>query len=245
MLQPLLKRYGVGVLTAVGGAFTVLLSIAMTAALDVIVKRQVVNADLIIGTLVSSFVAPPVWYINLKLADRMMRAEASLQATLRQDALTGLFNRRHFFEIAEIEFERAKRYGNPLSVMMLDLDYFKQINDQYGHLVGDKALIKVAQLCKTMMRSADLVARYGGEEFAILLPQTGIDEAELLAERLRTSIGALDILIDAHHLRLCMSIGVAQLEAEERDFDSVLARADAALYHAKNTGRNRTSRGRQ
>ncbi len=154
------------------------------------------------------------------------------------DALTGAFNRRHLFTLLAAEHERVRRGGKPLAVLMIDLDYFKNINDQYGHAAGDTLLIAFVQRCLTTVRTIDSVCRYGGEEFVILLPAQSGQGATLLAERLRQVFETEPIEHDGQLISLTASIGVACLQPDE-SIESILARADQLLYLAKHEGRNR------
>jgi diguanylate cyclase (GGDEF)-like protein len=157
------------------------------------------------------------------------------------DALTGMHNRRSFFDRAEMEFARAERYQNPLSVILLDLDHFKAVNDRFGHTVGDQVLCTVAERCRANIRTSDMVGRIGGEEFAILLPETDLAGAALIAERLRVCIGGSPILNGGSELRLTVSLGVAAKDAATPEMQSLLQQADEQMYAAKQAGRNRVS----
>ena len=169
----------------------------------------------------------------------------SMERQLRQlatmDDLTGTLNRRAFFAAAEQEMERAVRYGNAVSVVMFDLDHFKQVNDSHGHAVGDQALREAATALRASLRDVDILGRLGGEEFAALLPETPLAGAVEVAERLRHAVSAIRIPLDGDHppLTLTASLGVAERLTEEITVDKVLARADLALYRAKADGRNR------
>lgn len=157
------------------------------------------------------------------------------------DHLTGLQNRRSLFELGRVEFTRAERLNRPLSCMMLDLDYFKQINDRYGHAVGDQVLAEFSRRCKSSVREIDLVGRYGGEELVILLPETDRRTAMLVAERLQASIGATPIRADDQEIPITVSIGVATKDEHTPHLDALIARADQAMYIAKHRGRNRVA----
>ena len=162
-----------------------------------------------------------------------------MQKLARTDALTGLFNRRYFFEIAEKEFAESIRYGRPLSVIILDLDLFKEINDTYGHLVGDQALIHIGELLLKAIRTPDTAARYGGEEFVVLLPETESSQAMLFAERLRKLVDDSPTQNGNDSISLTASFGVAGYQTKDGEtFDQLISKADQALYMAKGNGRN-------
>lgn len=157
----------------------------------------------------------------------------------RTDVLTGVASRRAFDEIAEIEMQRAWRYQSDLSLLMMDLDHFKVVNDTHGHVTGDAVLVSFAQTVQQLVRKVDLVARLGGEEFVVLLPNSSAEHATALAERIREAVSASHLLVDGKPLRYTVSIGVAQFDHRELSMTAWLARADAALYHAKDQGRDR------
>ena len=183
--------------------------------------------------------------------------EEQLRALATRDSLTGAVNRRHFVELAQRERERCLRSGTPLSLCMFDADHFKDVNDQYGHVVGDHVLSAIAQAATSVLRKSDVLGRVGGEEFAILLPDTKLPGALVLAERVRAAVADVelqtaDIAPDSSvestpdagarrresSIGATISIGVAELRAEE-PFENLLKRADRALYAAKDLGRNR------
>lgn len=165
--------------------------------------------------------------------------EEELRRLARFDELTGLCNRRYFLDRLTQEILRARRYGSPLSLLMLDLDHFKQINDTYGHIIGDTVLATVASLLRDTVRATDIPGRYGGEEFCIVLTETKIDGARLLAERLRRRIAAevFPTVGDATFGVTC-SIGLVQFRNDVKDPVAFLDLADRALYQAKAAGRN-------
>ncbi len=166
--------------------------------------------------------------------------EEELRRQAHVDYLTGVYNRRHFMERAEQELSRAHRYAKPLSMLMLDIDHFKQINDRHGHKVGDTVLKAVADLSQATFRDVDIVGRLGGEEFAALLPETDQPAALEAAERLRATIANARIpLPGAPPVSFSVSIGVSSMDSPEDNIDALLQRADKALYKAKDSGRNR------
>lgn len=166
--------------------------------------------------------------------DRLNEANAELEVLAERDPLTGVYNRRRLLERLEEEVERSCRGHDPLSVCMLDLDHFKQVNDRHGHQAGDEALRQVAIALAASLRSIDTLGRYGGEEFVLVLPQTSRNGAREKAERVR---GAVDLLRTGSG-QVTVSIGVAGYRPGD-SVDTLLARADAALYEAKDSGRNR------
>ena len=160
------------------------------------------------------------------------------------DELTGLFNVRQFHARLRNEIDRAERFGTPLSLVMLDIDKFKSVNDTYGHQQGDRVLVEVARVLRRLSRDVDLPARYGGEEMAVVLPQTDLGGAELGAERMRAAIEGMQIqrLDGGGLLPITASFGVASFPAQAGDKTALIAAADAALYRAKRGGRNRVER---
>ena len=159
------------------------------------------------------------------------------------DPLTGLYNRRHFFECAEIEFQRARRQEQSISFLLMDVDSFKTINDRYGHDVGDAVMIHLAGILPGEVRIFDLVARFGGDEFIIMLVNTSEEQAYEAAERIRKVVAETPVIFDAWKFNIQVSLGIASFENEDEDLKTILKRADVALYYAKRHGRNRVRTG--
>ncbi|GMV12466.1 MAG: diguanylate cyclase [Polyangiaceae bacterium] len=155
------------------------------------------------------------------------------------DGLTQVNNRRHLDEALEREFLRARRHSRPLSLLVLDIDFFKRINDQYGHLAGDHVLRELASLVQGRVRRDETVARYGGEEFVVLLPETAVDGAVSLAENLRARIEAHSFVFQGVTIPVTVSIGCAEVSAGDGTGPDLFRRADEKLYQAKQGGRNR------
>jgi diguanylate cyclase (GGDEF)-like protein len=155
------------------------------------------------------------------------------------DSLTGALNRRELMRRAKREVATARRYGRPLSLLIADIDFFKKVNDTYGHGVGDVAIRMVADICAQTLRESDLVARIGGEEFVILMPETTGESACSTAERLRKAIAAIEISADERSFSITVSLGVTEWSPEDENVEATLARADGALYEGKQGGRNR------
>lgn len=164
-----------------------------------------------------------------------------VQSLALTDPLTGLHNRRSLFELGRVEFARAQRMKQSFCCMMLDLDHFKQINDQYGHLIGDHVLQEFTKRCKNSVREIDLVGRYGGEELIILLPETDRLTSVQVAERLRHSIACMPFQVFDKEISVTVSIGVATQDENTTDLETLIARADQAMYIAKHKGRNRVA----
>ncbi len=168
-----------------------------------------------------------------------IRDKERLELLATKDDLTGAWNRRHFMDILQREIPRAQRYGHALSVLMLDADHFKVINDRHGHLAGDRVLQHIVETLLTGVREVDTLARIGGEEFALLLPETGHAEALELAERLRATLAAEPAPWPDGPIPCTVSIGVATVSEQVGDADTLLQIADIRLYEAKSAGRNR------
>jgi diguanylate cyclase (GGDEF)-like protein/PAS domain S-box-containing protein len=180
-----------------------------------------------------------IWFYRDVTAREQMTAQ--LEQFAWTDMLTHTANRRAFMEALSAEFSRARRYKHPLTVLMIDLDRFKSVNDQYGHEGGDAALKAFAHAVRPLLRDTDRFARMGGEEFAVLLPETDLDEGRQLAERLRGEIAGMTVISRCGSFGITVSIGVAELRPEDVDAEEPLNRADRALYAAKRGGRNRVS----
>lgn len=155
------------------------------------------------------------------------------------DGLTQVHNKRHFQESLEREFARSKRYGNPFSLVLFDIDHFKKINDTYGHLAGDEVLRKLGPLLKKRVRTNDIVARVGGEEFAVILPEAGQAGGLALAEKLRSLVESEEFIYNGILVPVTVSLGVASYEAHTENAEAVVSLADEKLYEAKRGGRNR------
>lgn len=181
-------------------------------------------------------VGTPCIYWLFNYSQRLRESEKSLSFAAATDALTGLYNRQYFLTEAYEHTRRANRERCPLSILMLDLDHFKRINDCYGHPVGDEALCKASHLIRSFMRKEDICARYGGEEFICLLPCTDIHGARRVAERIREGFASIEL--EDTDCTLSASIGIACM-AGTGDLMSMIKQADEALYKAKDHGRNR------
>jgi len=179
---------------------------------------------------------------NAAIAIENARLFSEVQELAVTDPLTGLYNRRKLVELGEVEFTRSARYERELSAIMLDCDRFKRINDLYGHTVGDQAMKRLGEIALSGIRKADILARYGGDEFMVLLPETGIHDALVVAERLRESVVSAPIATSAGDLTFSVSVGVASLDKSIRNLGQLFDRADFASYVSKDRGGNRVTR---
>jgi diguanylate cyclase len=176
-----------------------------------------------------------------RLARRVRRQNQTLAALSSIDGLSGLLNRSHWEAVVAAEFQRCRRIGHPSSLVMIDIDHFKAINDRHGHPVGDAVIRSVSRILRGLLRLHDVPGRYGGEEFAIVLPGTDVQGAEVLAERIRKRIEST-VLESKTGVHATASLGVAAFDVRDADHTDWVARADSALYAAKGFGRNRTAR---
>ncbi|QXI51174.1 sensor domain-containing diguanylate cyclase [Pseudomonas alvandae] len=172
---------------------------------------------------------------------QIQAANAQLQLLSSTDRLTGLYNRGHWEGSLKAAYARHQRYGNALSLVMLDIDHFKHVNDTYGHQAGDKVIEQLAQLLREHARESDVAGRYGGEEFGVVLSDTDRAGARIFAERLRQAVEHLLVQYNGQDIRFTISLGVADLSAPANDHAELIARADQALYTSKKTGRNRVT----
>jgi len=167
------------------------------------------------------------------------RANEQLAKLSMTDRLTGLLNRGTWENLIDAEYERFRRYGNPASLVMFDIDHFKPVNDTYGHLAGDEVIRHAAQITRQSIRQSDSAGRYGGEEFGIILPETEPDGARLICERIRQTIADSIVHTDSGDIQYTISMGVAPLTGTPENYMQWLQQADEALYEAKESGRNR------
>jgi diguanylate cyclase (GGDEF)-like protein len=186
-----------------------------------------------------------IWFFAAMI-QRVETERAFVQRQAETDQLTGIYNRRYFESSLDQEIERARRYGSPLSLLMIDVDNFKLLNDRHGHLVGDRLLYQLTRECESCLRAPDVFCRYGGDEFVIIAPETPGPAAMALARRMRQKIGTMGL--DSSPGTVAISIGIAVWEERFKTIDDIIAAADSALYQAKSAGRDREclySSGRQ
>jgi len=240
MLYKYLKRFGVLKVTIAISFAAIFFSNLIVAFFDAVsLMGKIRFPPHLISTVTPAIVAPILIYIILRLVVQVNVAEEKLLALSTTDELTGMSNRRCFIDIAEHEQAKAQRYGESFSVALLDVDDFKNINDTYGHLIGDKALIQVAKICKENIRLPDICARYGGDEFIFLFPSTGKEKARMCLERISGEISNNPIQHDGSIINILVSIGLSEFSNKSLILNDVLREADMALYQAKRTGKNK------
>ncbi len=193
-----------------------------------------------LGPLRNDFNAVNGIFLIVQDVTELASYEQKLVEMNMKDGLTGIYNRRFLQTRLSEECQRHGRYGAKLSLIMFDIDFFKKVNDNYGHQCGDSVLKSVTANIASIIRKTDYLARYGGEEFCCLLPQTGLTAAHRLAERFRHQIEALKIPCQSHDIKVTISLGVSELRSEDSE-EMLLKRADEALYSAKSSGRNCTA----
>jgi diguanylate cyclase (GGDEF)-like protein len=226
----------------VGDAIIAFAAILMVGGIPLALFQQFVNQDLAgaqsiaFGTHSTAYVLVAVGF----LASVLIEYQQYLSHLATEDPLTRLFNRRGMEDALQVTLAQAARKQTPTSALMVDIDHFKQVNDSFGHDVGDQVIRQVADLLERLSRSSDVVARTGGEEYLLILPDTGLGAARVLGERIRSAIGDHALLIENQRIKVTVSVGVACLEGES-NLDDLAQEADRALYLAKRGGRNRVS----
>ncbi len=197
------------------------------------------NFNLVMAIIVPALVAPPFGYIFMKLYVELEEIREEIHELAITDDLTRTFNRRHFMKLAAQELERAKRYQHALSIIIFDIDDFKKVNDNYGHLCGDAVLRELSSTCLPILRQCDVFARFGGEEFILLLPETNEASALKVANRLCQLVAIHVVEYKGAQIRVTISAGVTTFKLTTDTLDNLLNQADQALYLAKRLGKNR------
>lgn len=220
--------------------FTYLLYVSMCCLITAILNIVHTVYILRINVTVASFIIPMFagLLFGFMLAHIKVLSE-KLSTIAYTDSLTKIYNRLHFAHFLDAEIDKVRRYGGTFSIIFFDLDYFKNVNDNFGHLAGDEVLEKVTEIVAKANRSADIFARYGGEEFIILTPETNLSGALIHAERLRNDIEQYEFPGVGH---ISSSFGVTEFDVEKDSVELLLERADKALYMAKEYGRNRVEK---
>ena len=236
ILPTLLRRFGVWRMTVAATLLAVFASVVLAGATLLIVQGKISPIGMLLAVIIPILLAPVSLYNNFKLVHRLGITEEQLRLLSNTDELTGVFNRRYFFEQAAREFERGKRHNRQFSVAILDFDNFKDINDIYSHLAGDAVLKHVAQICMAGLRQMDIFARYGGDEFIFLQPDTNAQQAKECLDRILEQIGASGFQFAGHTISIRISMGVSVFRENMADFNALMREADFALYAAKHQG---------
>ena len=225
------------VICSVGGSVGAMFGLGLVLGMP---PEWMFGRALAIAVVVPAVVSWPVSLLVIRLLHEVEDARATAQRLAWNDELTGSLNRRRFSEMVRREIIGADRTGNSLTIAMLDLDDFKRINDRHGHAAGDALLREVAAAIRSVMRATDLSARWGGEEFCIALPGADVEQAVLVAQRVRGAISALRVSTHTGELISCTAtIGLAERGDRDETLDALFNRADRAMYRAKQSGKNR------
>ena len=195
--------------------------------------------SVVFGLIIFSLLSYVFTQKSTEFAEALIRKNAELHTMAGRDPLTGIFNTRMYYTVGEQIFQLALRDQVPLSMLFIDIDHFKSINDEFGHDAGDRVLIKVANAIKNALRKSDVTARIGGEEFAVILPKTDLMGGQQIAEKIRQSVELLECDDKENVLQVTASIGVAMIDNSDTGLDDIKRRSDKAMYEAKRTGRNR------
>jgi diguanylate cyclase (GGDEF)-like protein len=243
-LSMLIRKHPMALFFLLGHGLFVFFSTLSVLFYKGIIEFNYINSHGVgIGIMVEALVLSLIIAYRIRLLENLKIAQVELKLLASTDSLTQLFNRRYFSNEANAILEKNKRAKEAITVAVLDIDFFKKINDTYGHGLGDKVIIRVADVLRAQCRRQDLFARYGGEEFVILMPNTYLNEAYTLAERIRQELENVVIPIDQQQsVSFTVSIGIAEVDAETPDLQAAINRADKALYKAKNNGRNQSQR---
>jgi len=246
MITRALRRFGLWPVVAAVTLISIVLSLAISGFVHAVVLGiEMPPSAWLITIGCPLLIAPMMSSHSFGLVLKLDRAREQLRTISITDHLTGAANRRHFMERLLAEAERSRREGTPFSVALIDIDNFKQVNDQHGHLAGDQVLCRLAQACMGQVREGDTFARFGGEEFAVLLPDTDTERALHWLERLRQHVADLRVPLPAASLAVTVSIGLASPAVTGAhagtQIDAALRQADEALYRAKREGKNRVA----
>jgi len=231
------KEISRGVIYLTTGA--VLVSVLITFLISILFGMKPGIQGYILAIVIPAIVASIVSYISLHLYFELEQSRQEIRALENIDALTQIFNRRYFLELAKREIERSRRTGHSLAIILFDIDDFKKVNDSLGHLAGDFVLQETCRACKLMTRPYDIFARFGGEEFIFLLPDADRARAKAVADRLRQVIAERVIVHNNTTVRITVSVGMAVFDPKRDTLDDLIRRADSALYRAKRLGKNR------
>lgn len=236
MIRKLLQRAGLIKTTAALTGLSILASVGITYLITQFQDGDSSPTAILIAILVPAIVAPLFSYTLLRLLFQLDAAEERLRRLSIKDDLTQVYNRRHFIEHAEVQWERAVRYGEEFAIIIFDIDNFKTVNDSYGHLAGDQVLRAVSRVCEEEARATDMFARFGGDEFVYLIPNSAAIDVQEFMKRVRSRLSGHAIKIGQDQVRITVSMGACRFDDEYPDFEAILSQADQALYAAKGIG---------
>jgi diguanylate cyclase (GGDEF)-like protein len=215
-------------------------SMAITATVTYLATgRLELGIGMFIAVLAPAILVPIGSYSHISLAARLREANDMLRTLSETDPLTQTYNRRRFLEVAQSQLALARRHCFPTSVLLIDFDRFKDINDQLGHLAGDQVLVEGSDVIRTTLRDSDTLARFGGEEFIVLLPHTAREGALMVAERIITAIREHTFLHEGREMQVTVSVGGVTCETSETSLERMTSKADSLMYEAKQAGRDR------
>jgi len=218
---------------------SILVSLLITFLITSIFGEPVGPFGYSLAVIVPAIIASFASYVTLSLYFDLEQSRMEIRDLAITDELTQIYNRRYFFELAERELERSRRSGDTLAIVLFDIDDFKSVNDNYGHLAGDLVLQEICKACQVVVRPYDVFARFGGEEFIFLLPETDKQQARAFSERLRQLVARHIVSHKDELLQITISVGMAVLNPQGDTLDDLISRADSALYKAKEFGKNR------
>lgn len=238
MLRNLLIRLGLLRSTLLLTFLSILITVLLTVGISRLNGGEPGQLSIVMAVIIPAIIAPIYSVPFLRLLIRLDATEKDLREVVRRDDLTGLYNRTYFIEMAEREMERTLRYGEPFSIVLLDIDEFGQINSLHGHSAGDRLLQVVGEVCLRNLRKSDIVARFGGDEFIALLPNTGGNSVRICVERIRKVLAKTTISVSGREIHFTACAGAATYDTSCTELDMVLQQADQALCQAKNMGKN-------
>lgn len=238
MFRKLLRRTGLIKTTVALTGLSILASVGITYLITQLLDGGSSPTAILIAILVPAIIAPLFSYTLLRLLFQLDATEERLRQLSIKDDLTQVYNRRHFIEHANVQWERAIRYGEEFAIIIFDIDNFKTINDTYGHLAGDQVLRELSRVCENEARATDMFARYGGDEFVYLIPNSAAIDVQEFMKRVQSCLSEQAIKIGQDHIRITVSMGARRFDDEDPDFEAILSGADQALYAAKELGGN-------
>lgn len=237
-IRKFIRKYGERVTIVTSTLLLVVLIAAAAALIDLAVRGKVHAEPVYYAALISLLVAPFILYLFIGLISQLDRSEEKLKALSIMDDLTDVYNRRYFIEQAEKEMAKAVRYGTVFSLMAVDIDHFKKINDAYGHFAGDAVLKAASNTCMNNLRTMDVFARFDGQEFMFLIPESDKINVPVFAERVLRALEKTDVIYNRNTIRFTVSIGVKSFEKTTMSLEDLLKSVDDALDEAKRRGGN-------